>query len=180
MQLLNLFVSFIKIGAFSFGGGYAMIPLFEREIVFHHWTAAADYTKMIAVAQLIPGPFAIDSAAYIGYKVSGFPGALIASVALAIPSFIILLLITHYYIQFKNNNEMKSALESVRPAVIALLIGAAYIIGVQPMMTIWRSFSWQSGSALFLMVAGILLLQKTKINPVLFIILFGAAGLVLF
>lgn len=180
MRILTLFLSFLKIGAFSFGGGYAMIPFFEREIALHHWTAASDYTKMIAVAQLIPGPFAIDSAAYIGYKVNGLLGAAVASIALALPSFLILLLITHYYIQFKTNARMQMALESIRPAVIALLIGAAYIIGIQPMVGLWMGFTWQAGTATLLIVLGVLALNRTKINPVLYILLFGAAGIVLF
>ena len=82
MNYLQLMATFFTIGAFSFGGGYAMIPFFEKAIVLHHWTAASDYTKVIAIAQVFPGPFAVDSSAYIGYKVSGIFGAVIATVSL--------------------------------------------------------------------------------------------------
>ena len=102
-NLLQLFLSFMKIGAFSFGGGYAMIPFFEKEIAANQWTQASDYTKMIAIAQVFQGPFAIDSSAYIGFKVSGIWGAIIASLALSLPSFVALVFITRFYIQFKAN-----------------------------------------------------------------------------
>ena len=179
-ELVALFTTFFKIGAFSFGGGYAMIPFFEHEIAAHRWAMAADYVKMIAVAQLIPGPFAVDSAAYIGYKVNGLAGAIVASVALAAPSFLILLLVARYYMQFRSNLYVKIALESVRPAVIALLIGAAYIIGVQPWIKPALRLDRRVLIAIGLMGLGVWLLKKTKLNPLAFIALFALAGIVLF
>lgn len=181
MAYWNLFLTFFKIGAFSFGGGYAMIPFFEKEIAIHHWAAAADYQKMIALAQIFPGSFAIDSSAFIGYQVSGIPGAILASIALSLPSFLLMVFITKFYDQFKANSYIHMALSGVRPVIIGLLVSAAYIIGIQPII---KSLSGTSlvliCKAVIFIAAGLGLLKLTKINPILFILLFGVAGIVLF
>jgi chromate transporter len=180
MTYLQLLLSFLKIGAFSFGGGYAMIPFFEKEIIIHSWTAAGDYAKIIAIAQVFPGPFAVDSSAYIGYKVGGILGAVIASLALCLPSFIALVYITKFYVQFKSNQYIQLLLSGVRPVVIGLLISAAYIIGLQPLLKTWGTNPSPLLKALPLIIIGFLLLKHTKINPILFIILFGMIGIFLF
>lgn len=182
-NLLQLFLTFMKIGAFSFGGGYAMISFFEKEIAFHQWTQAGDYTKMIAIAQVFPGPFAIDSSAYIGFKVGGMWGAVIASLALSLPSFLALVIITRFYIQFKANKYISLVLTGVRPVVIGLLISAAYVIGFKPVLSDW---TYNTASVVMVLKAittmgiGFLLLKYTKLNPIMFIILFGVIGIVLF
>ncbi len=178
MIYLDLFLAFLKIGAFSFGGGYAMIPFFEKEIALHHWTAAADYSKMIAIAQIFPGPFAIDSSTYIGYQVGGILGALVASIALSLPSFLALVLITKFYNRFQANNHIQLALRGVRPVIIALLVSAAYIIGFQPFL---EHFAWLTTlKAVILTAAGYLLLKLTKISPIIFILLLAVTGVILF
>ncbi|MDP4159621.1 MAG: chromate transporter, partial [Bacillota bacterium] len=131
---------FLKIGAVSFGGGYAMIPFFETEIVSHNWVSLADYVKVIAIAQVVPGPFAVDSSSYIGFKVAGIFGALIASLALCIPSFTASVIITKFYTQFKTNKYVNALLMGVRPAVLGLLISAAYIIGIKPLYQVSHTF----------------------------------------
>lgn len=183
MEYFKLLISFLKIGAFSFGGGYAMIPFFEKEILLNHWTGASDYAKIIAVAQVFPGPFAVDSSAYIGYKVAGMLGAIVATLALCLPSFIALVYITKSYVQFKSNRYIQLALSGVRPAVIGLLVSAAYIIGIKPMISSWANFLSTPQpflKALPLFLIGYLLLKYTKINPIIFIILFGVIGIALF
>lgn len=182
MEFLQLLITFFKIGAFSFGGGYAMIPFFEKEIVLHGWTAARDYTKVIAIAQIFPGPFAVDSSAYIGYKVGGILGAIIATVGLCLPSFIAFVYITRRYVEFKNNRYIQMLLGGVRPVVIGLLIGAVYIIGFKPVVGTWESLfhSLLGIKAILLTAAGFLLLKYTKVNPVFFIVIFGIVGVALF
>lgn len=158
-----------------------MIPFFEKEIMIHHWTAAGDYAKVIAIAQIFPGPFAVDSSAYIGYKVGGMPGAIIATMGLCLPSFIALVYITRRYDQFKANRYIQMLLGGVRPVVIGLLISATYIIGFKPVVGAWGNLiDWLGIKAILLTAAGFLLLRYTKVNPVLFIAIFGMAGLVLF
>jgi chromate transporter len=181
MKYLELFITFLKIGAFSFGGGLAMIPFFEKEISLHNWVPIKDYIKVIALAQMIPGPFAINSSAYIGFAVSGLLGAIIASIALSLPSFILSILVTKFYIQFKANNYVRLALDGVRPAVIGLLISAVYIIGVQPFIDVQGTLDILIlVKAVLLVAAGFLLLKFTKVNTLIFIAVFAVAGVILF
>lgn len=181
MKYLQLLISFFKIGALSFGGGYVMIPFFEKEIMINHWTAASDYTKVIAIAQIFPGPFAVDSSAYIGFKVGGIIGAIAATTGLCLPSFVASVYITRQYVQFKASRWIQMLLGGVRPVVIGLLAGATYIIGVQPVIGNWNNVlhSWLGAKAILLTAAGFLLLKYTKVNPVFFIVLLGIAGAVL-
>ncbi|KUO77062.1 MAG: chromate transporter [Desulfosporosinus sp. BRH_c37] len=136
MKFVELFLVFLKIGTVSFGGGYAMIPFFETEMVSHNWVSLADYVKVIAIAQVVPGPFAVDSSSYIGFKVAGILGAVIATIALCLPSFTASVIITKFYAQFKTNRYVNALLMGVRPAVLGLLISAAYIIGIKPLYQI--------------------------------------------
>jgi chromate transporter len=170
------------IGATSFGGGYAMIPFFQRIISQNHWVSMGDYSKLIAVAQIVPGPFAIDSSAFIGFRVYGFTGALVASLALSLPSFIALVFITRFYMQFKSNNYIQFALSGMRPVVISLLISAVYIIGIEPVMTgaIPGETVLNAFKVLILIIGGLLLQKYTKINTILFLAVFGIAGALLF
>lgn len=180
MKLLQLVISFLKIGALSFGGGYAMVPFFEKEILIHNWASVDDYKKVIVIAQMLPGPFAVDSSAYIGYRVGGLAGAFIATIALALPSFVSLVLVSRYYPAFKSNQYIDIALKSVRPAVIGLLISAVYIIGLQPLIeeiappniiSVLKPAS--------LIIGSFLVLKFTKINPLFLIIASALFGILL-
>jgi chromate transporter len=181
MKYFELFITFMKIGAFSFGGGLAMIPFFEREIVSHHWVSSGNYTKLIAIAQIVPGPFAIDSSAYIGNQAGGLLGAALASIALCLPSFLLLIIITKFYVQFKTNQYIQLTLKSVRPAVMGLLISSAYIIGLQPLIGSWNNIiSFTMLKAAVFILGGYTLLKLTKINPIAFIGIFAVIGILFF
>lgn len=181
MAFWELFITFLKIGAFSFGGGYAMVPFFEREIAIHHWSAASDYTKMIAIAQMLPGPFAIDSSAYIGYQVGGVLGAVLTSAALSLPSFFALILITRFYHRFQTNRYLQLALGSARPVVMGLLVSAAYIIGFKSLIENSAGlFSPAMAKTVFMLILGLALLKKSRVSPVVFIALFAVAGVIVF
>jgi len=104
MIYLKLFWEFIKIGAFTFGGGYAMIPLIERGIVTkYHWLTMEQFTDLIAIAEMTPGPIAINSATFVGYKVAKFWGAVVATMGVVLPSFLIIWAIASVFFQFQNN-----------------------------------------------------------------------------
>lgn len=181
MNFVNLFYVFFKIGALSFGGGYSMIPFFEKEIAVHHWAVASDYTKVIALAQIIPGPFAIDSSTYIGFKVAGIWGAVVASLALSLPSFIALVLITKYYLKFKSNTGLQKILKCFRPAVVALLLSAMFIIGFQPFVNNPLNPNIVGLlKSLLIVVPGFWAHYRNKINPFLLIFLSGVAGIILY
>lgn len=183
MKLIELFLVFLKIGAVSFGGGYAMIPFFETEMVSHNWVSLADYIKVIAIAQIVPGPFAVDSSSYIGFKVAGILGAALATTALCLPSFTISVIITKFYSQFKMNKYVNALLIGVRPTVLGLLISAAYIIGIKPIYQATHSFlSWTMLKAIIFIVIGYFVLtqKKFKVGTFTFIAAAAVVGMILF
>ena len=122
---LELFISFLKIGAFTFGGGYAMLPLMQRETVENHnWVEKEDVLDMLAVSQSTPGPFAINMATFVGYRTAGFWGAFCATFGVVLPSFIIILLISTVLTHFEEYKAVKYAFNGIRAGVLALIIKA--------------------------------------------------------
>jgi chromate transporter len=126
-KLLRLFWTFFKIGAFTFGGGYAMIPLIQRETVEkHNWISDDDILEIIAIAESTPGPIAINSATFVGYKVCGVVGAAAATLGVVLPSFVIILLISFILQQFQHLKAVQYAFQGIRAGVLALLIKALW------------------------------------------------------
>ena len=120
--MLEAFKTFFKIGIVTFGGGYAMIPLIEEEVVNkHHWVKKEELLDLIAIAQSCPGVFAINISTFIGYKLNKRKGALCATLGAALPSFIIILLIAMFFHQFKDNPVIAAMFRGIRPAVVALI-----------------------------------------------------------
>jgi len=102
--LIDLFVSFFKIGAFSFGGGYAMLPMIQEEVIeVHRWITMAEYIDILAIAEMTPGPIAINSATFLGYKVAGIAGSAVATLGVVLPSFIVMSFIFHFIFRFKSS-----------------------------------------------------------------------------
>lgn len=122
-MLLRLFLTFLKIGFFTIGGGYVMIPMIEKEVVQrNHWISQDDFLDLMAVAQSAPGVFAINFSIFIGYRLKKIPGALICTLATAIPSIVTILLIAIYFEPVKDNPHIEAVFKGIRPAVIALLL----------------------------------------------------------
>lgn len=123
--LLKLFLTFFKIGAFTFGGGYAMIPLIQKETVENNkWISEDDILEIIAIAESTPGPIAINSATFVGYKICGFWGSFFATLGVVLPSFIIILAISYVLREFESIKAVKYAFNGIRAGVLALLIKA--------------------------------------------------------
>lgn len=123
----KLFVTFLKIGAFTFGGGYAMIPMIQKEIVDkNHWIENKDILDITAIAESTPGPIAVNSATFVGNKIAGFWGAFFATLGVVIPSFVIIYCISFVLQQFENLQVVKYAFVGVRACVLALIIQACY------------------------------------------------------
>lgn len=122
----NLFFTFLKIGAFTFGGGYAMVPLIQRETVeTHHWVSDDDILNMLAIAESTPGVIAINSATFIGYRVAGFWGALCATLGVVVPSFTIIAILSLFIMQYKQIQWLTWVFDGIRAGVIALIFNAA-------------------------------------------------------
>ena len=134
----NLFLSFFKIGLFGFGGGYAMLPFIQHETVnVHHWISVSDFTSIVAISQTTPGPIAFNAATYIGYTAvsnvgfstfQGIIGSAICTLAVSLPSFIIMAVICSFFFKIKNNQWVRSALLVLKPAIIGLIASAALML----------------------------------------------------
>lgn len=125
-QLTEIFLIFLKIGAFTFGGGFAMIPLIEREVINNKgWVKEEEIIDVFAVSQSIPGAIAINSATFIGYKIAGRKGAFTATLGVVLPSFITITLIAAFFTRFQDNAVVKAAFMGIRPAVVGLILLAA-------------------------------------------------------
>lgn len=126
-KILTLFLTFFKIGAFTFGGGYAMIPLIQKEVVEDKkWITDDDILEIIAIAESTPGPIAINSATFVGYRVCGFWGAFFSTLGVVLPSFVIILIISFVLSQFQEIKAVQYAFEGIRAGVLALLVKALW------------------------------------------------------
>ena len=137
-MLWNLFLSFLKIGAFTFGGGYAMVPIIEREVIERRgWVAREDFLDLLTVAQSAPGPIALNTAVFVGYKICGVRGALSALLGIVLPAFTIILLVAIFFADIRENQIVDAAFKAMRPAVVALII--APVLGLAKGM---KSYLW--------------------------------------
>ena len=129
MIYLQLFLSFLQIGAFSFGGGYAAMPLIQSQIVdLHHWISFKEFTDLITISQMTPGPIAINSATFVGTKIAGIPGAIAATIGCILPSCILVTIIAYFYLKYRHLRFLQNILNYLRPAVVALIATAGVTI----------------------------------------------------
>lgn len=170
----QLICVYLKIGLFGFGGGYAMLSLIQFEIVDrHHWLTLQQFTDIVAISQMTPGPIGINSATYIGYTVTGnIWGAIIATVAVCLPSFLIVLFISYFFVKFKNNKYMHAAMSGLLPMSVALIGSAALLLMNKENFIDYKS--------IFIFVAAFFLTWKYKVHPILMICFAGIMGLVLY
>lgn len=175
MIYLNLFLSFLKIGAFSFGGGYAAMPLIQNEVVnLHHWMSMSEFTDLITISQMTPGPIAINSATFIGIKTAGLLGALIATIGCILPSCIIVTVIAWLYLKYKKLDTLQSILTLLRPAVVAMIATAGVSIAIT---SFWGneiiSLATLNINAFVIFIICIVLLLKFRSNPIKVMLLAG-------
>lgn len=134
--LLDIFWSFLKIGAFTFGGGYAMIPLIQHEVIHRRrWIEERDFLDLLTLAQTAPGPIALNTAVFVGYKRRGYLGALSAILGVIVPSFLVILFVAIFFASIRDNAYVDAAFKGMRPAVVALIV--APIIGLTKGMRWW-------------------------------------------
>lgn len=178
MICLELFYSFLKIGLFSFGGGYAAMPLIREQVVAsHNWLSMSEFTDLITISQMTPGPIAINSATFVGIKIAGIPGALAATLGCILPSCIIVMLMAKLYLKYSNMNILQGVLNSLRPAVMAMIASA----GISVLITaFWKStelisLSGTNWTLVLIFGVCVVLLRKFRMNPILVMVLAGAA-----
>lgn len=172
MIYLNLFVSFLKIGLFSIGGGYAAIPLIQSQVVERYgWLTLSEFTDLITIAEMTPGPIIVNSATFVGMKITGIAGALITTAGSIFPSLFIVSLLAYLYYRYKNMSVMKSILSSLRPAIVALIASAGLSILINLVFgsteTILSGFNLQSVILLVLFAVAFAVIRKLKFSPVI-------------
>lgn len=134
--LAEILWSFLKIGAFTFGGGYAMIPLIQHEVINHRrWLREGEFVELLTIAQAAPGPIALNTAVFVGYKLRGYSGALAAVMGVVVPSFVIILAVAMFFADIRDNVWVDAAFRGMRPAVVALIV--APIVGLARGLNVW-------------------------------------------
>jgi chromate transporter len=181
MMLLELFLIFLKIGAFTFGGGYAMIAMIQYEAEQHGWLTQSELVDFVALSESTPGPLAVNMATFVGIRTGGIPGAVIATLGIVLPSFIIILIIAGCFERFRKSKAVKGVMSGLKPAVVGM-IGTAFL-------SVGRTVFIPNGLGVDILtdistyvVTGIFLLSAVlafrKINPILILCISAVLGIV--
>ena len=182
MQYFELFITFFKIGTFTIGGGYAMLPLIQKEVLLHGWMSESELLDFIAVSESTPGPFAVNIATYTGITVSGLMGAFFATLGVILPSFLIILCVARFFERFSKSKAVKGVMSGLKPAVIGLIASAVLSVGKTVFFPLGITKTVFFGAP-FYISAGIfllsLLLMARKVHPIIIILLAAAAGVIL-
>jgi chromate transporter len=179
MILLELFITFLLIGFVSFGGGYAMIPLIQEEVVNgHSWMTTQEFSDVIAVAGMSPGPIATNSSIFIGYSEAGIWGAVVSVAGMVIPSLVIILIVGMVFYKVQKSSSVKSAFYGLRPVITGLIIYAAFIFALNN--DLFSSLSWHSLSLVGIYLASLAALIYFRIHPAYVILLSGLVGIAVY
>ena len=188
MILWQLFISYLNIGFFGFGGGYAMLSLIQNEVVVQHqWMTTAEFADIVAVSQITPGPIAINSATYVGYTVGaqagdnpffGILGSAIATFAVCLPSLTLMILVARFFMKLKGNRLVEGAMRGMRPVVIGMIAAAALLLifprsSVPDDRNFIDAWSW-------VLFGGVFVGSWRKVDPILLIVLSAGAGILIY
>ncbi len=181
MILFQLFCSFLQVGLFSVGGGYAAIPLIQNQVITQHsWLTMNEFSDLVTIAEMTPGPIALNAATFVGTRIAGLPGALAATFGSIFPALILASLLAYIYRRFRSVNALQGVLASLRPAVVALIASAG--LGILEQVALGgAAFSLPALHIreLILFAAALLVLRKTKIGPIPVMAACGVLELVL-
>ena len=183
MIYIQLFLSFLQVGALSFGGGYAAMPLIQEQVVnSHSWLTMTEFTNLITIAEMTPGPIAINAATFVGTQIAGVLGAVIATLGCILPSCIVVTLLAYVYMKYRNMSLLQGTLASLRPAVVAMIAKAGITILISAFFLDGTvTFIRQNICVSMILFFGIalILLRKFKVNPILAMVLCGVANVIL-
>ncbi len=182
MIYLQLFYTFFKIGLFNFGGGYAMLSLIQGEVVLRNeWITAQEFTDIVAISQSTPGPIGINAATYVGYVSTGSAwGSAIATFAVVLPSLILMLLISKFFMKYQKHPAVESVFKGLRPAVVGLLAAAALVLMNEENFGSPTQNTFQFIVSVIIFLVAFMGTYRFKINPILMIVVCGIAGLILY
>ena len=184
MIYVELLWSFFQIGLFSIGGGYAAMPLIQHQVVdLHPWLTMTQFADIMTIAEMTPGPIAINSATFVGIQVAGLPGALVATLGCILPSCIIVMALAYLYYRYKGLSMVQGILSGLRPAVVAMITSAGIsllilsLYGAQELPADLSGGDWIS---MGIFTVAILILRRWKVNPIWIMAGAGAAGVLLY
>lgn len=184
MIYIRLFFAFFQIGLFSFGGGYAAVPLIQHQIFeTNHWLEMSQFADLITIAEMTPGPIAINSATFVGQQIAGIPGAIVCTLGCVFPSFVIVLLLSFLYMKYRNLKTMQGILTGLRPAIVAMIASAALSLFV---LALFNSSLSDFKLENFRVIEGVLfcislfLIRKYKVGPIKIIFGSGIIGTIIY
>lgn len=184
MIYLQLFWSFCQIGLFSIGGGYAAMPLIQNQVVeLHPWLTMTQFADIMTIAEMTPGPIAVNSATFVGIQIAGLPGAIVATLGCVFPSCIIVLTLAYVYYRYRGLTVVQGILAGLRPAVVAMIASAGLsllILGIYGQKTIPDDLGNVDWVAMGIFVAAFFVLRKWKWKPMYVMTGAGVAGVILY
>ena len=182
MIYLQLFYTFFKIGLFGFGGGYAMLSMIQGEVVTQYgWLTAQEFTDIVAISQMTPGPIGINAATYVGFTATGsILGSIIATFAVIFPSFILMLTISKFFLKYQKHPVVEAVFSGLRPAVVGLLASAALVLMTNENFGSPTQDTYQFIMSVIIFIVAFVGTRKYKVNPILMILACGLAGFFLY
>lgn len=180
MIYLQLFLSFLKIGAFSFGGGYAAMPMIQQQMVdVYHWLSVSEFGDLVTISQMTPGPIAINAATFVGIRVAGWQGALCATMGCVFPTCVIVTAIAYFYVKYRHMEGLQMVLNTLHPAVIALILTSGITILAQAFFQgshiEFQQINWIQGG---IFIVCIYLLLRKKKDPIIVMLLAGVLNVI--
>lgn len=184
MIYLQLFWSFFLVGLFSFGGGYAALPLIQEQVLeIHPWLTSAEFVDVLTISQMTPGPIAINASTFVGTKLAGIPGAIVATAGCVTPSCIIVLILATLYYKYKGLSMVQGIIKGLRPAVVALIASAGLSILTTALFS-KEALSFKPSDlnwiAVLLFAGSLFILRKFKLSPIYTMLIAGAAGVIVY
>ena len=181
VSLLTLFFTFFKIGLFTFGGGYAMLPFIQQEVMQNKWLDEATFVNFVGISESSPGPFAINIATFIGMEKGGWLGSALATLGVVLPSFIVILIVAQFYLKFKESRIVSGVMSGLKPAAVGLIAAAVITMVIEVLFP--AGFSWNlfAGAQIYVSLAifalGLWLLLKMKKHPIFIICVSAVLGI---
>lgn len=176
--LLDLFLTFLKIGTFTFGGGYAMLPMVQQEVLSHGWMKQEEIVNFIAVSEATPGPFAVNVSTYVGSIVAGISGAFFATLGVVLPSFIIILIVAKMFDKFCKSKGVKGMMLGLHPTVVGLIGASIISVGKEVFFPNGYQLSFALLFSIVISIASIYLSMKKQMHPIYIIVLSAICGII--
>ena len=190
MIFFELFLTFLQIGLFGFGGGYAMLSMIQGEVVTRHgWISSSEFTDIVAISQMTPGPIGINSATYVGYTsvinagyshIWGVCGSITATLAVVLPSFVLMIAISKFILKYQKHPVTEAIFIGLRPAIVGLLAAAALVLMTPENFGDYKTDQYQFITSILIFLVAFIGTKRFKISPILMIIICGMAGWILY